>query len=61
MITAASTALLLPVHADAAAGSVHLAKIYYDSPGTDRGSNTSLNAEYVQITNSTAEGVILKG
>ena len=36
---------VLPVQAQAAAGSVHLYKIYYDSPGTDHGSNASLNAE----------------
>lgn len=38
---------LVPSQAQAAAGSVHLYKIYYDSPGVDRRSNTSLNAEYV--------------
>ncbi len=44
-----------------AAGSVHLYKIYYNSPGSDRGGNTSLNAEYVQIRNSTARSVSLRG
>ncbi|MEU6487188.1 lamin tail domain-containing protein [Streptomyces sp. NPDC046887] len=44
-----------------AAGSVHLYKIYYDSPGTDRRSNTSLNAEYVQIRNTTNASVNLRG
>jgi hypothetical protein len=51
---------VLPVQAQAAAGSVHLYKIYYDSPGTDRGSNASLNAEYVQIRNTTSKAVSLK-
>lgn len=55
-----ATAVLLPVQAEAA-GSVHLYKIYYDSPGSDTGSNTSLNAEYVQIRNSTSRAVSLKG
>ena len=55
-----ATALLLPTQAQAA-GSVHLEKIYYDSPGTDRGGNTSLNGEYVQIHNSTSKGVSLTG
>jgi len=44
-----------------AAGSVHLAEIYYNSPGTDTGSNASLNAEWVRITNSTTRAVSLKG
>lgn len=44
-----------------AAGSVHLTKIYYDSPGRDTRSNASLNAEYVQIKNSTATSVNLRG
>ncbi|PRH77138.1 hypothetical protein C6N75_21880 [Streptomyces solincola] len=44
-----------------AAGSVHLAKIYYDSPGTDSRSNASLNAEYVQVRNTTNAAVNLRG
>lgn len=52
---------LVPSQAQAAAGSVHLYKIYYDSPGVDRRSNTSLNAEYVQIRNTTSKAVSLKG
>ncbi|MFF9064810.1 lamin tail domain-containing protein [Streptomyces sp. NPDC014891] len=57
---AASGVLLLPTQAQAA-GSVHLYKIYYDSPGTDHRSNTSLNAEYVQIRNTTSAAVNLRG
>ncbi|MGW5418946.1 lamin tail domain-containing protein [Streptomyces sp. NPDC003943] len=64
-IAAAATAaaaglLLLPSQAQAA-GSVHLYKIYYDSPGTDSRSNTSLNGEWVQIANTTAYAVNLRG
>ncbi|MEU6081405.1 lamin tail domain-containing protein [Streptomyces sp. NPDC047108] len=55
-----ATAVLLPTQAQAA-GSVHLYKIYYDSPGSDTRSNTSLNAEYVQIRNTTSRAVSLKG
>jgi hypothetical protein len=55
-----AAALLLPAQAQAA-GSVHLYKIYYDSPGSDTGSNSSLNAEYVQIRNTTTRGVSLRG
>ncbi|MFF9847705.1 lamin tail domain-containing protein [Streptomyces litmocidini] len=57
---AASGILLLPSQAQAA-GSVHLYKIYYDSPGTDNRSNSSLNAEYVQIRNTTGAAVNLRG
>ncbi|MET7621494.1 lamin tail domain-containing protein [Streptomyces sp. NPDC005408] len=53
--------VLLPSQAQAATGSVHLYKIYYDSPGVDRRTNASLNAEFVQIRNTTAKAVSLKG
>ncbi|MFI8516781.1 lamin tail domain-containing protein [Streptomyces sp. NPDC085481] len=64
-VAAAATAavaglLLLPSPAQAA-GSVHLYKIYYDSPGTDTRSSASLNAEYVQIRNTTGAAVNLRG
>ncbi|MET9557833.1 lamin tail domain-containing protein [Streptomyces sp. NPDC006645] len=52
--------VLLPTQAHAV-GSVHLYKIYYDSPGTDSRSNASLNAEYVQIRNTTTRAVSLTG
>jgi hypothetical protein len=52
---------MLPMQAGAATGSVHLYKIYYDSPGTDKRSTTSLNAEYVQVRNTTSKSVSLKG
>ncbi|MGH3324472.1 MAG: lamin tail domain-containing protein [Streptomyces sp.] len=35
--------------------------MYYDSPGSDRGSNTSLNAEYVQVRNTTSAPFQMKG
>jgi hypothetical protein len=47
--------------AQAATGSVHLAKIYYNSPGKDTRSNASLNAEWVTITNSTSSARSLTG
>jgi len=34
-----------------AASTVYIYKVYFDSPGSDTGSNTSLNAEYVVIRN----------
>jgi hypothetical protein len=57
---ASASVALLPTQAQAA-GSIHLYKIYYDSPGSDTRSNSSLNAEYVQIKNSTSRAVQLKG
>lgn len=44
-----------------AAGSVHIAEIYYNSPGSDTRSNASLNAEWVKITNSTSRAATLTG
>lgn len=59
-VLAAAAAALTIVPAQAS-GSVHLTKIYYNSPGSDLRSNTSLNAEYVTITNTTGAAVQLKG
>ncbi|MET7534610.1 lamin tail domain-containing protein [Streptomyces goshikiensis] len=55
----AATVLLLPGQAHAA-GTLRISKIWYDSPGSDTGANTSLNGEWVQITNSTSTAVSLK-
>jgi hypothetical protein len=41
--------------ANAACG-VSIYRIYYNSPGSDTGSNTSLNAEWIQLKNSCATG-----
>jgi hypothetical protein len=56
-VAVAAGVALLPAQAQAASGSVHLYKIYYDSPGTDRGSNAGLDAE----RNTTSASVTLKG
>jgi hypothetical protein len=48
-LVAASSLIAVPANA---AGAIQFRKIYYDSPGSDRGSNTSLNAEYVTIKNT---------
>src|SRR5215207_6425611 len=42
---------LIAVPAQAAPATVYIYKVYFDSPGSDTGSNTSLNAEYVVIRN----------
>ena len=44
-----ATVLLL---ATAAAGAIRIDKIYYDSPGADTGSNSSLNKEWIRLKNT---------
>ncbi|PZG51931.1 hypothetical protein C1I98_07990 [Spongiactinospora gelatinilytica] len=52
--TAAVALPLIAAPAQAtAAPAVQVAKVYYDSPGVDRRSNSSLNGEYVVIKNVT--------
>jgi ABC-type glycerol-3-phosphate transport system substrate-binding protein len=41
--------------------SVTFTRIYFDSPGSDNRSNTSLNAEYIRIHNNTSKTIQLKG
>ncbi len=40
--------LAAPAHA---AGGVKISRVYFDSPGSDTGSNTSLNYEYFKLKN----------
>jgi hypothetical protein len=47
----AAASILIATPAQAAPATVYIYKVYFDSPGTDRGSNSSLNAEYVVIRN----------
>jgi hypothetical protein len=54
-------ALLLPMPSAQAATYPQLGKIQYDSPGTDTGSNASLNAEYVAINNTSSSTKNLTG
>src|SRR4051794_31695078 len=44
-----------------AASAVRLGKVQYDPPGSDTGSSSSLNAEYVTITNHAATKRTLTG
>jgi hypothetical protein len=50
----ALVATLVASPAEASNPTLHISKIYFDSPGSDRGGNTSLNAEYIRIKNSSA-------
>jgi hypothetical protein len=43
----AASSLLIATPAQAAPATVYIYKLYYNSPGSDTGSNTSLNAEYL--------------
>ncbi|MFD7447174.1 lamin tail domain-containing protein [Streptomyces sp. NPDC059909] len=43
-----------------AAGGVSIYRVYYNSPGTDNRSNTSLNAEWVQLYNSSTSAISIK-
>ena len=56
---AAVCAVAAVTPADAATPAVHFTRIQYDSPGKDTRSNTSLNAEYVTIHNSSHHTVSL--
>ena len=47
----AAASILIATPAQAAPATVYIYKVYFDSPGSDRGSNSSLNAEYVVIKN----------
>ncbi|WP_425264345.1 lamin tail domain-containing protein [Streptomyces atriruber] len=42
-------------------GGLHLGTIQYDSPGRDTRSNSSLNAEWVNIHNNSRSAIQLKG
>jgi len=46
--------------AQAAGPAIQITKLYYDSPGSDTGSTTSLNAEWVRLTNKRTYSINLK-
>lgn len=58
---AAATLLTLTPAAEAAAPSVQITRVYYDSPGKDLRSNKSLNGEWVRIYNRTGKTINLSG
>jgi hypothetical protein len=47
--------------APASLGAIRIAKIYFDSPGSDGGSNSSLNAEWIRLKNTGSSGKSLQG
>ncbi|GAA0488655.1 lamin tail domain-containing protein [Streptomyces stramineus] len=60
LAVSAAAAAMVTASPASAAGSVSIAEIYYNSPGSDTRSNTSLNAEWVRIKNTTSKPVSLK-
>ncbi|MFS0694155.1 lamin tail domain-containing protein [Streptomyces nitrosporeus] len=60
-VLAGSLLTAAPASAAPHQGGLHLGKIQYDSPGKDTRSNTSLNAEYVDIHNNGKKKLQLKG
>lgn len=44
-----------------AASKLQITRVYVNSPGADRGGNTSLNAEYVRLKNTGSSALSLKG
>ena len=58
---AAVSSLVVATGPADAAGAVQFTRLQYDSPGTDTGSNTSLNTEYVQLKNVTTRTYNLYG
>lgn len=54
------TGTLLSTPAEAAGG-VTIYHVWFDSPGSDNRSNTSLNGEWVQIKNTSRSAISLKG
>lgn len=47
--------------AQAATPPVMITKVYYNSPGSDTGSNSSLNGEYIRLTNTRKAVTNFKG
>lgn len=59
LLTVAGTLVITPTAQ--AAGKVIIYKAYFDSPGTDRGSNKSLNAEYIVLKNTSSQTKTITG
>ena len=60
LVAVVGAALGVAGPAQAATPAVQITKVYYNSPGTDTGSNTSLNAEWVRLTNTRTYTINLK-
>lgn len=58
---AALAIVLLLASPATASAQIQITKAYYDSPETDTGSNSSLNAEYIVIKNTGSRSKSLRG
>ncbi|SRR6266567_9558098 len=61
IVLIATAAILGLAAAPAFAYRMVIHEIYYNSPGTDDGSNTSLNGEWIQLHNTSADKITLTG
>jgi hypothetical protein len=61
MLGLLGSALMAQTGSASAASRISFTKLYADSPGTDRGSNKSLNGEYVVVKNNGSKAVKLGG
>lgn len=61
LVSAAALPAAADPHRAPARSTVVLGKIQYDSPGRDNGTNRSLNAEWVDVTNTGRRAVNLNG
>jgi hypothetical protein len=62
LVLALTTVLVVPTAQTASAGGcVHIHKIVYNSPGTDDGSNASLNGEFARLHNACGSKLSLHG
>ncbi len=60
LVLAAGAVLAGAAPAQAATPAVLISKVYYNSPGSDTRSNSSLNAEWVRLTNKKSYTINLK-
>lgn len=60
LAVAVGGSLAVAAPAQAATPAIQITLVYYNSPGSDTGSNTSLNGEYVRLTNKRSYGINLK-
>jgi hypothetical protein len=60
LVMAVSASLATAAPAQAGTPAIMITKAYYNSPGSDTGSNSSRNAEYIRLTNKRGYTINLK-
>ena len=61
LVAAVLCGLVVLTLTPSASAAIRITKIYYDSPGTDSGSNASLNGEWISVRNTGSRARQLKG